>query len=130
MVFYNYFHSTGRRVLIDALACPDPFGISPREIVERILAAGYKPHVASPSTATRPSWSGSVATPKRSPSRRFGPMPTRRDRCGHRGRAVGTMSSVVSLHHRASSDCTAGTMRIAACHDVEQVLAIRAVATI
>ncbi len=50
MVFYNYFHSTGRRVLIDALACPDPFGISPREIVERILAAGYKPHVESPKT--------------------------------------------------------------------------------
>ena len=48
MVFYNHFHSTGRRVLIDALACPDPFGISPREIVERILAAGYKPHVGSP----------------------------------------------------------------------------------
>ena len=40
MVFYNDLHSTGRVVLIDALACPDPFGISPLEIVERILAAG------------------------------------------------------------------------------------------
>ena len=48
MVFYNYFRSTGRRALIDALGCPDPFGISPREIVERILAAGYKPLVAMP----------------------------------------------------------------------------------
>ncbi len=48
MVFYTYFRSTGRRTLIDALGCPDPFGISPREIVERILAAGYKPLAATP----------------------------------------------------------------------------------
>ena len=45
MIFYRYFAVQGREALIDTLASTDPFGLSPTEIVERVLALGYGPDV-------------------------------------------------------------------------------------
>ena len=48
MFFYSYFSGHGREILVEALGVEDPFGLAPAEIVERILAAGFKPVVDQP----------------------------------------------------------------------------------
>lgn len=45
MFYYSYFSGHGRALLADELGAEDPFSLSPAEIVERILAAGYPPNV-------------------------------------------------------------------------------------
>ena len=43
MTFYRYFARQGREALIDTLASADPFGLSPAEVLERVLALGFGP---------------------------------------------------------------------------------------
>ncbi len=45
MFFYSYFSGRGRAILADELNVNDAFALSPAEIVERILMAGYTPAV-------------------------------------------------------------------------------------
>ncbi len=48
MIFYTWFNAHGRRALADELGTEDPFSLSPGEIVDRIVAAGYTPWIAAP----------------------------------------------------------------------------------
>ena len=48
MFFYSYYSGHGREILAEALGAEDPFSLSPAEIVERILAAGYVPVINQP----------------------------------------------------------------------------------
>lgn len=41
--FYSYFSGHGRELLAETLGDAHPFTLSGSEIVERMLAAGYKP---------------------------------------------------------------------------------------
>ncbi len=45
MIYYSYFSGHGRAILADELNASDPFALSPAEIIERILMAGYTPNV-------------------------------------------------------------------------------------
>ena len=46
-MFYRYFSGRGRKALAGTLDAADPFGVSPADIVERVLALGYVPDVAA-----------------------------------------------------------------------------------
>ncbi len=54
MFFYSYFSGHGRAILADELDASDPFALSPAEIIERILMAGYPPNVEWPSSKPWP----------------------------------------------------------------------------
>ncbi len=54
MFFYSYFSDRGRALLADELNVNDPFALSPAEIIERILMAGYTPAVGWPSSEPWP----------------------------------------------------------------------------
>ena len=54
MFYYSYFSGHGRALLADQLDAEDPFSLSPAEIVERILMAGYPPNVEWPSSKPWP----------------------------------------------------------------------------
>lgn len=43
--FYTHFAGRGRELLALELSDPNPFTLSGEKIVERVLAAGYKPDV-------------------------------------------------------------------------------------
>ena len=48
MFYYSYFSGRGRESLAHTLGDSDPFGLAPKEIIERILAAGFRPVADKP----------------------------------------------------------------------------------
>ena len=60
MFFYSYYSGHGCEILAVSLGAEDPFGLAPAEIVERILAAGYKPVIDQPKTE-RSRYTGTVS---------------------------------------------------------------------
>ena len=48
MIFYSCFSCRGRAALVQALKVEDPFALTPAQIVERILLAGYSPALELP----------------------------------------------------------------------------------
>ncbi len=47
MPYFFYFNARGHQALNDILG-PNPFILSPSEIIQRVLAAGYKPVMGQP----------------------------------------------------------------------------------
>ncbi len=50
MFYYSYFTGHGRVSLAHTLGTSDPFGLEPCKIIERILAAGFRPVLKKPKT--------------------------------------------------------------------------------
>ncbi len=46
--YYTWFHDHGRTQLAAELCARDPFDLSPSDIVDRIVAAGYTPWIEAP----------------------------------------------------------------------------------
>jgi hypothetical protein len=45
MVLYTCFNGQGQTVLADEFGVEDPFGMSPADIVDRVVGLGYKPWI-------------------------------------------------------------------------------------
>lgn len=48
MFYYLYYWGTSQRVTVQSLGIEDPFALEPAEIVERVLALGFRRDTSSP----------------------------------------------------------------------------------